>query len=1048
MIKGIHYIVFILLFGASSVKSYACPSLTMSADNVSCYGGFDGVASIGVSGPNGPFSIIWSQGALTGTLTPLNSGNTTTVSGLQAGVFSIYVTDQIGCTSIRVVTIDQPDAITASTSVLDVSCFGEATGIIDLTPAGGTTPYSYSWSNTSSNQNLSAVFSGDYSVVITDANSCNSSSIPATINQPAEAVQSSYISQHVSCAFGDDGYIDLSVWGGNAPYTFSWNSGTFLTEDGSNLMSGTYDVVITDSKGCQETNSILLTEPDMLSSTISGTDVLCNGEATGTVNLTPAGGSLPYGYTWVNSTLTLGNTEDLVNIPAEKYLVTITDDNGCIVKDSITIDEPALLISTIISDNVSCFGGSDGNIYLDVNGGIPAYSYSWTNSANSVGVSQNLLNITSETYSVVVTDENNCMTTNSVVISQPLAPLSLTYTKEDVLCNGFNTGSVDLTVVGGTPGYTYNWSNTSNLEDVMNLFAGNYSVTVQDINGCAESEFLEIFEPLAPLSISSIINDVLCFGDSTGSVNLTTTGGTQPYTYSWINSQFSMSTITEDLINFPAENYILTTTDANNCVLNDTFKINQPALLDGVLIPTEVLCYGELTGEIDLQIDGGVIPYSYSWSNLSIIEDLVNVGAGNYTVTVTDGYNCSFTDSTVIIQPLAPLSAFYNTDEPLCPGGNDGSVYYQVLGGTEPYAYDWSNGDNTPSIFNLTAGLYEITTTDAHNCVLFEAATLEEPDEIVLNEITTHLSCFESADGSINLSVTGGTGLYLFDWTNSTYELSFNDEDLLNYAADTYSITITDEHNCMHSESFILTEPDLLVVTPIEQNISCADAQDGGVQLEVEGGTPDYEFVWSNGELTQDISDLGPGIYAYTVTDDHDCIVNDSVELFAPLPIRFNEVITPVSCRDQMDGVIEVYPTGGYGVYEYLWSTNITDNEINELLGGSYIITVTDLVGCVKDTILVMPVMDIECLEVPNAFTPNNDGINDQWEIKNIYLYPEASVQIFNKWGKIVYEISNGYTDYWDGTKNGYELPAATYYYIIKIREDIHPYTGPITIVR
>jgi len=1047
MIKVLHYIVFIVMLGIGA-KSYACPSLTLTAENVSCYGGFDGVVTIGVTGPNGPFSIVWDQGVLNGTLPPITSGAMTSVSGLEAGVFSIYVTDQLGCTSIRVITIDQPDAITASVSVTDVLCFGEPTGSIDLAPIGGTLPYTYNWSNSSTAEDLVNVFSNNYSVVISDVNGCNSFSIPATISQPAEAVQSTYIFQNISCAFGNDGYIDLSVWGGSAPYTFSWNSGTFLTEDVSNLMSGNHNVVVTDSKGCQVSNSVELTEPDMLSSTIVGSEVLCNGTSTGSINLTPFGGTVPYGYSWINSTLTLGNTEDLSNISAENYFVTITDDNGCITIDSIIISEPALLTSSITSNNVSCFGGSDGNVYLNVNGGIPAYTYNWTNSANSVGSSQNLLNVTSETYVVEITDFNNCVTTNSVVISQPLAPISLTYSKEDVLCNGLNTGSVDLTVVGGTPGYTYNWSNTANTEDVMNLFAGNYSVTVQDLNNCIESEFLEIFEPLAPLEISSIINDVLCFGDSTGSINLTTSGGTQPYAYSWINSQFSMSTITEDLINFPAEIYILTATDAHDCILNDTFKISQPALLTAILIPTEVLCYGELTGEVDLQVSGGVIPYNYSWSNLSITEDLINVSAGNYTVTVSDDHNCSFTDSTVIIQPLAPLSSFYNTVEPLCPGGNDGSIYYEVLGGTEPYNYLWSNSDVTPAIFDLTAGTYQITTTDAHNCVLFESAILEEPDEILLNEIITHLSCFESADGNIDLTVTGGTGLYVYDWTNSTYELSFNDEDLINYAADTYTITITDDHNCTYAESFVINQPGLLVVIPIEESISCAGAQDGGIQLEVTGGTPDYDFVWNNGEITQNISDLGAGIYVYTVTDDHNCINMDSIELVEPEPIYFNEVITPVSCRDQKDGKIEVYPTGGYGVYEYLWSTNSTDHEINELLGGLYTITVTDLVGCVKDTTLEMTVIDIECLEVPNAFTPNNDAINDEWQIKNIYLYPDASVQVFNKWGKIVYEITNGYTDYWDGTKNGYDLPAATYYYIIKIREDIHPYTGPITIVR
>ena len=1044
----LNYIVFFMLFVVGLNKSYACPSVTLSATNVSCYGGFDGVATISVSGPNGPFNILWSLGSSNGSLPPLSSGGTTSVSGLSSGVFSVYVTDQLGCTSIQVITIYQPDAITATTTVTDVSCFGEATGIVDLSPIGGTPPYSYNWSNGNTNQDLINVFSGNYSVTISDVNGCSSSAVPSTINQPAQAVATSYVYQDISCAFGSDGFVDLSVWGGTAPYTFSWNSGTYLTEDISNVPANTYTVLVTDAKGCQESNSIVLSEPTMLTSTISATDVLCNGTSTGSVNLSPSGGTLPYTYSWTNSTLTLGNTEDLSNIPAENYSVTITDGKGCMATNNIVVNEPLLLTTSIVSNNVSCFGGTDGNITLTVMGGTPSFTYNWSNSSSSVGNSQNLLNISAESYDVVVTDVNGCMATNSVVITQPLSPINLTYTKVDVLCNGDNTGSIDLTVVGGTPGYTYSWSNTATQQDVINLFAGNYNVTVQDLNGCIESEIIEITEPLAPLNVTSIINDVLCFGDSTGAINLTTSGGTLPYSYSWINSQFSLSTITEDLIDYPAETYILTLIDGNNCLLNDTLIINEPPVLNGVLIPTDVLCYGESTGIMDLTTTGGTAPYNYAWSNGQITEDLINVTANNYIVTITDDHNCVFIDSAIINQPLAPLSSFYDTDEPLCPGGNDGNIYYGVEGGTQPYSYAWTNGETTPAIFDLLAGTYQIVTTDANGCQLFDAAVLNEPDQIVLNEIITNLSCYESQDGNIDLTVTGGTAPYIFDWTNSTYELSFNNEDLVDFSADIYTVTITDDHNCSYTQSLELTQPTLLEIEVIEQNISCFGAQDGGIELIATGGTPAYTYLWGTGENTPTLSDLGAGDYVYTVTDLNGCKDSDTVNLKEPDPIYFNEEITPVSCRDQKDGIIEVFPTGGYGEYEYLWSTNGTESEIDELLGGFYTLTITDLVGCEKDTTFEMPVLDVACLEVPNAFTPNADGINDDWQIKNIYLYPNASVQVFNKWGKIVFEITNGYNVQWDGTKNGRELPADTYFYIIKIRDDINPYTGPITIVR
>jgi len=1037
----------LLFFLMVSSISFSCPTISLSKTDVTCHGGFDGIVTVVIGGTDPLYNYNWTLGSLNGGANNVSAG-TYTVSGLPSGVFSIQVTDNLGCTSVQVITVYEPDAITAQMLINDVKCYGDATGDIYLAPTGGTPPYTYSWSNGSTSQNLTNVFSGSYSVVISDNFGCSSIAYTGTINQPAQPMQSSFVYQNVSCAFGNDGAVDLSVWGGTAPYTFSWNSGTFLTEDISNISSGNYTVVVTDNNNCSINNTIVIAEPPLLTSTISETDVLCNGDATGSINLTPSGGTPPYNYTWQNSTLTLGNTEDLNNIPAENYSVVITDNNGCQTTNSIIVNEPTLLTSSIVSTNVSCYGGSDGNITLTVTGGTPSYNFIWSNSSSSVGTSQNLTNISAETYDVEITDNNGCIETNSVIITQPFSPLSLTYTQVDVLCYGNNTGEIDLTVTGGTPGYTYSWSNSATTQDVNSLFAGGYTITVQDVNGCLETENVTILQPLAPLYVVGIVNDVLCYGDSTGSVNLTTSGGTAPYVFSWINSQFSLSTTSEDLINYPAENYYINITDAHNCELNDTFKITQPNELIGILNSTDVLCFGDATGAINLSVSGGVTPYSFNWSNGQITEDLTNIVSGNYMVTITDDHNCTFIDSVFINQPLAPLSGYYGIDEPLCPGGNDGNIFYQVEGGTIPYTYQWSNGLTTPSIFDQTAGTYQVVVTDAHNCTLTDLVELTEPAPIVLNEVITNLSCFESEDGSIDLTVTGGTAPYNFDWTNSTYQLSFNNEDLINFSADVYSVTVTDDHNCSHSQSFNVSQPDLLVVTPIEQNISCFGAQDGGLELVVSGGTPAYSYTWASGQDSSVISDLAAGTYYYNVIDDHGCFVEDSVVLNEPAPIYFNEIITPVSCRDQKDGKIEVFPSGGYGEYEYNWEIGSSDDFIENLLGGFYSLIVTDLVGCQKDTTFEMPVLDVECLEVPNAFTPQGDGINDVWQIKNIYLYPDAQVTVYNKWGKQVFEINNGYTSPWDGTKNGHPLPADTYFYVIIIRDDIHPYTGPITIVR
>jgi len=1028
----------------------ACPTILLSATNVTCYGGFDGQVDINVSGPNGPFNISWSLGTLSGTFNNVPSGTTTQQGGLPSGVFSVYVVDQLGCTSTKTITIYQNDEITGVISTVDVDCKGDATGIADLTVSGGTAPYITIWSNGSTNEDLVNVVAGNYSVNITDVNGCSASAaLPTTINEPAQAVQSSLVATNVSCEFGSDGNVDLSVFGGTPPYTFNWNGGTYLTEDLTNVPANTYTVVVQDAKGCVETNSAIVSEPLMLTSTISGTDVLCNGESTGAINLTPQDGTPPYSFTWTNSSFTLGNTEDLSNIAADDYDVTITDANGCTATNSITLTEPSAITASFATTDVSCFGYSDGEINMTTTGGSGSNTYIWKNSGGSiVGSTEDLTNIPAETYTIEIEDANNCIFTEDIVISQPLSPVTISYTKVDVLCNGDNTGSIDITVSGGTPGYVYTWSNTAISEDISNLFASTYSVTATDLNGCAENAVISIIQPLQPLNATYVVQNVQCFGDSTGLVNMTTTGGTEPYDFNWSNSTYTLSESNEDLVDYGADTYFVTVIDDNDCEFTDTVEITQPAQMTASLDPTHVLCYGESTGAINLTPNGGVLPYAYNWSNASIVEDQNNIIAGMYTVTMNDANNCILVDSIEITQPVDTLDASWNIVEPTCPGYTDGQIFYVAEGGTAPYSYFWSNGQFAPNSFNLSSGVYYMTLTDGNGCVRVDSIFLTQPDFVQFDGIVTDVSCYGLEDGEINITPTGGNPPYDFDWTNSTYELSTSEEDLIGYGSDIYTVTVTDVNNCEYSESFVVNQPTELEFEIVTQNVSCAGASDGAVDLTVTGGTPDYAFIWEHGPTTEDIEGLAAGTYIFSIKDQNACAKGDTVTLEEPAAITFNAEVTAVSCRDQADGMIELFPEGGYGDFTYAWSNGSYDNPVSPLAGGEYTVIVTDLVGCSKDTTITMPVNDIQCLDIPTAFTPNADGYNDSWDIENIWLYPNCSVTILNEWGKKVFEQTGGYINEFDGTFRDNELPAATYYYIIDLNTGAEPYSGAVTIVR
>lgn len=1037
-----------ICFGTFNAK--ACPTVNLAATNVTCFGGFDGNVDISITGPNGPFNISWDLGTLSGTFLNVPSGSITPQGGLPAGVFSVYVVDQLGCTSTKTITIYQSDEITGTITTVDVNCKGDASGIADLTPTGGTAPYNFSWSNGAFSEDLINVLANNYTVDISDMNGCTSSaSIPTTINEPAQGVQSSLVASNVSCEFGSDGNVDLSVFGGTPPYTFNWNGGVYLTEDLTNVPANTYTVVVLDAKGCVETNSAAVSEPLMLTSSIIGVDVDCFGAATGSINLTPQDGTPPYNYTWTNSSFTLGNTEDLNGIVADNYTVTITDNNGCVATNTFTVAEPSEITATFNTTDVSCFGLSDGDINMTTTGGSGSNVYTWKNSGGSiVGSLEDLPLIPAETYTIEIEDANNCIFTEDIVISQPLTPISASYTKVDVLCNGDNTGAIDLTVTGGTPGYLYSWSNTAISQDISNVFASTYSVTITDALGCTENVVVPILQPLQPLDATYLVQHVQCFGDSTGIVDMTTTGGTTPYDFSWDNSIFSLSETNEDLQDYGADTYYVTVTDDHNCVFEDTIVVDQPTEMIATLTPTHILCYGESTGAIDLEPTGGIQPYAYNWSNLSIIQDQNNVVAGNYVVTMNDANNCILVDSIELTQPVDTLNATYNIVEPTCPGYSDGQIFYVADGGTQPYSYFWSNGQFSPNSFNLTSGAYFMTLTDGNGCVRVDSIFLTQPEFVDIDGLTTDVSCFGLSNGGIEITTNGGSPPFTYAWTNSTYELSTDDEDLAGYPTDIYTVTVTDVNLCEFSESFIINEPPPMIVSWVTQNISCAGASDGAIDLSVEGGTPDYAFSWTHGPLDEDLTDLPAGTYIFSIKDQNACGVGDTITLDEPSAITFNPEVTSVSCRDQADGKIELFPKGGYGDFEFAWSNGSYDNPVSPLAGGEYSVTVTDLVGCSEDTIITMPVIDIQCLDIPSAFTPNADAYNDDWQIENIWLYPDASVTVMNEWGKIVYEITGGYSTPFDGTFRDNELPSATYYYLIDLNTGTEPYSGAVTIVR
>ncbi|MGI6323988.1 MAG: gliding motility-associated C-terminal domain-containing protein [Bacteroidales bacterium] len=909
---------------ASATVSQPSAALDVSATvtDVKCFGESTGEVDLTVTGGTAPYTYSWS-----------NDATTEDLVNIVAGVYTVTVTDANLCTAITTVAVSQPEsALSGTTSVTDVGCFGESTGEVDLTVTGGTASYTYLWSNGAMTQDLVNVPAGSYTVTITDANLCTTQAF-ATVSQPSAALDASATATDVKCFGESTGAVDLTVTGGTAPYTYLWSNGA-TTEDLVNIVAGTYTVTVTDANLCTVTASATVAQPSAaLDVFATVTDVKCFGESTGEVDLTVTGGTAPYTYSWSND----ATTEDLVNIVAGTYTVTIVDANFCLAITTVTVSQPesALSGTTSVTD-VGCFGESTGEVDLTVTGGTEPYTYLWSNGA----MTQDLVNVPAGSYTVTITDGNLCTTQASATVSQPSAALDASATATDVKCFGESTGAVDLTVTGGTAPYTYLWSNGATTEDLVNIVAGTYTVTVTDANLCTVTASATVSQPSAALDVSATVTDVKCFGESTGEVDLTVTGGTAPYTYSWSNGA-----TTKDLVNIVAGVYTVTVTDANLCTAITTVAVAQPeSALSGTTSVTDVGCFGESTGEVDLTVTGGTAPYTYLWSNGAMTQDLVNVPAGSYTVTITDGNLCTTQASATVSQPSAALDASATATDVKCFGEATGSVDLTVTGGTAPYTYLWSNGATTEDLVNIVAGTYTVTVTDANLCTVTASATVSQPSAALdVSAIATDVKCFGESTGEVDLTVTGGTAPYTYSWSNDA-----TTEDLVNIVAGTYTVTVTDANLCTAITTVTVSQPEsALSGTTSVTDVGCFGESTGEVDLTVTGGTEPYTYLWSNGAMTQDLVNVPAGSYTVTITDGNLCTTQASATVSQPsAALDASATATDVKCFGEATGSVDLTVTGGTAPYTYLWSNGATTEDLVNIVAGTYTVTVTDANLC------------------------------------------------------------------------------------------------------
>ncbi len=994
--------------------------LTLNPTDVLCFGSNTGSISLNMSGGTAPYSFLWSDG-----VTEQNR------TDLYAGFYYVTVTDATNSCTAGSVIINQPDPLDLFSLQENVTCAGEQTGMLDITVTGGTPGYNYFWTNGLNTEDLINIGIGYYSVIVVDANGCQITGGPFTITAPP-SLNVSYDQTEVSCYGGNDGTISVSVTGGIPPYTYSWSNGD-TTENIADLTAGTYNLTITDSLGCTSNQFFLLTEPEAIVSNGMVDQVSCYGEHDGMILLYTTGGNPPYTYLWSNGatvpnlyyvgqgtyTVTITDSDNCsavesfvvtqpqfmwaggvvhhihcpggsdgeilvsvfggtppysflwndgftgpirLNMAAGHYTITATDVQGCYTSTYFDVIEPEPFIYHPVINNVSCFGGNDGSIDINLTGGTAGYSYAWNTGATTPGIS----GLTIGAYSVTITDSRSCTSDTTINITQPEL-LTLGGTTAPSRCPGQNLGFIYPEVQGGTTPYSYLWNDGSTAATRDSVFAGTYTLTVTDAEGCDETMSYTVTEPPA-FGFNEAIVHISCNGLSDGSINTNFEGGTPPYTFLW--STGSTDTF---LLDIPSGFYTLTVSDHAGCDISNTFEVTQPDVLDALLDVTDVSCFDGTDGAINLVPSGGTLPYTFLWNTGATTEDLDGLEAGNYQVTITDDHGCFFKTEATISEPSQLVSGGDQTDN-ICYSAAEGTITLTVSGGVPAYSFDWSDGNDNQDRTGLLAGDYSVTVTDQNGCTNLVDFTITEPTAVVVTPSISHVNCFGENNGSITTLTAGGTPEYEYLWNNG--EIT---SDISNLIAGTYELTVTDGNLCQTVFSFDVNEPDLLQANGTVTNITCFNDNDGIISLDPLGGTSPYSFLWNTGETDAEITDLEPGVYSVTVTDDHSCTDVVSYEVTQPGLLTIDATVVPISCYSAHNGSISLIISGGTPDYSFEWSTGSGQQDLSGLEPGTYSVTVTDSHNCTATATydILEPSEIISLVATPQNVSCNgeNDGI-------------------------------------------------------------------------
>jgi gliding motility-associated-like protein len=889
-----------------TVGNTAGPTATITTyNNPLCFGVNNGNATVAVSGGTGPFTYLWNNGQTTATAT-----------NLVAGIYSVIVTDALGCSATANITLTQPTALVVNAVSTNPVCFGNSNGTATASSLGGTAPYSYVWTSAGSptTATVSGLPAGMYTVTSTDANGCIQTASVTLSNPPT--ISTTITPVMVSCNGGCNGTALATPSGGFAPYTYLWNNPSAqTTATATGLCAGSYTVSVTDAHGCPSQAVANITQPTALSATLSSVGHLtCYNVCTGFAQVTATGGTAPYTYAWSPGGAT---TSTATALCAGTYTCTITDSKGCTAVVTAVITQPTQLMANVVGSDISCAGTCNGSGNIGFSGGTPPYTFLWTPGLQTI---YNPADLCPGVNTATITDANGCTTSQSITLVESYPPLLVTTSVTNSNCGQAN-GAACAAVSGGLAPYSYVWSDTlvSMTACMTGVSAGTYTVDVADANGCLVNQVANINDISAPDVVITGHTDLLCFGAANGTATTSITGGIAPYTIVWTPGGQTIA----NPVTLSAGVNSITVTDNAGCISSASVTILQPpAINHAIASVTDVTCFGLCNGSATVVAAGGTPPLTFSWNDPAsqTTATASSLCAGNYEVLISDANGCVASDSaTVVTEPgdLAIVSSAVQNVS--CAGFADGSISTVVTGGTPFYVFSWTPAvGSDPSAAALSPGTYSLTVTDQNGCSTSGTWNITEPLPLA-NAVSFDPSTCGLANGSATSAASGGTSPYSWQWNDAALQTSATATGLV---AGTYEVLLTDDHGCSITANTSINDLPGPVIDSISTTpVLCHGGITGSATVILVPGTGSAPFLfeWSpGGSSSATASSLVAGAYTVVVSDTNGCSAS-GVGIITEPPLL--ELFVSVSDTICVGDTTQVYASasGGTLPYAYTW---------------------------------------------------------------------------------------------------------------------------------